>query len=263
MPLPTVSYLIDKLYISQPRLRERVTRLLYGDSDREVMLFDRPVAINTLRENGYLRAAKLSRRSSLLRDEVIVFVRLAHYLQAGMAFLDIGANIGIFSIMLADFQKAIPGFTVHAFEVHPATFSRLERNAKRFGFTAHNVGISSEPATRTFVEGAVSHVTRLTDHTNRYSIKGREFTARCDRLDSFAFDGPLGMKIDVEGHEYDVLKGSEPFFEAGRVKFVYIDGYGDDERVPDFLKQHGFTLYDCDTMEVATGKVRMLMALHD
>lgn len=263
MPMPTLSWLIERFYISQPRLRERITRAVYGDADREVSLFNMPVRINTLRENGYFRAARLSRRSSLLRDEILVFNRLPCFFEPNMTFLDIGANIGIFSIMMASFRKLIPGFGVTAFEVHPATFARLQQNAEKYGFTAHNVGLSSTATTRSFVEGAVSHVTCMSEDSNRYIIAGRGFEARCERLDSFEFPGRLAMKIDVEGHEYDVLEGAEALFAEGRVKVVYVDGYGDDTRVPEFLTRHGFSLYDCLTLEPATEKVFNLLAVRD
>ena len=70
----------------------------------------------------------------------------------------------------------------------------------------------------------------------------RRFTATTRRLDSFDLSGNLFPKIDVEGQELDVLHGASAFFEAGRVKAVYVDGFDYDQAIPNFLTGHGMTL---------------------
>jgi len=67
MRLP-LAYFFDKLFIKNPRLRIWMTRMLYGNRDLEVELFGTPLRVNTIRENGYVRAYGKVRRNSLLRE---------------------------------------------------------------------------------------------------------------------------------------------------------------------------------------------------
>jgi hypothetical protein len=70
----------------------------------------------------------------------------------------------------------------------------------------------------------------------------------------------LILKIDVEGHERQVLEGASGLFEARRVKAVYLDEYRD-RGVVDFLRERGFTFYDGRTLE--PGVTDQLLALRE
>ena len=260
MSAMNVSGFIDRYFIKQPRIREAMTRVIYGRSDAVVLLFDRSFSINRLKENGYLRAANRALHTSLFRDEAVILQRLPLFCEDDMTFVDVGANIGIFSACMASVSQVRRNFNVMAFEVHPDTFSRLRENARRHGFQAFNTAIAAEAQTMTFVEGAVSHVTTATAHSNSYNIASRTFEVEARRLDSFEFGGSILLKIDVEGQELAVLEGASKLFDQGRVRAVYIDGYGD-IGVLDFLRDRGFELRDCRTLEKVEGDVFSLLAL--
>ena len=68
------------------------------------------------------------------------------------------------------------------------------------------------------------------------------------------------MKIDVEGQEWEVLSGSSVFFEANRVKAVYVDGYKD-SNVREFLRGYGFEFLNGRTLEAADQMTRHLLAI--
>jgi hypothetical protein len=107
---------------------------------------------------------------------------------------------------------------------------------------AHNLAIGAEAGSARFVEGAVSHVVTTPGHANSYNIPGRSFEAGMRRLDSFAFEKPVFLKIDVEGQELDVLEGASGLFDAGRVDAVFIDGCVDRRAARDWLATRGFLL---------------------
>ena len=220
--------LIQKQINERPRLREWLTRLRHGARDLDVVLFKRKVRINALRENGYYRASRLARANSLLRD--------------GVTFVDVGANIGIFSSVIADAQRLFRDFRVIAFEADPATFARLAVNAERFGFDAINVALAAETGELDFATGAVSGIATRRDRAGRAHIAGRGFTVATRRLDSFDLPGRLVIKIDVENMELDVLEGARSLFEAKRVEAVYLDEFDDKAAVLDFLSGYGFDL---------------------
>ena len=251
--------LIDRYFIKQPRLRRFVTRMLVRNSQERVVLFGSHVTVHRRLEHGYWRAARLSRSSSLLQDELPVFIALAHFAGSGCTFVDAGANVGIYSIAMARFTRVYPDFHVVAFEVARDTFSRLDANAKEHGFTAHAVGLGDCEGEATFVAGAVSHVTTRAELANAYSIPGETFSAPVRRLDSYDLQGDLIVKIDVEGQELAVLTGATRFFDESRVAAVYLDGYAD-ARCWEFLESRGFDLFDGRTLERASRNTYALLA---
>jgi FkbM family methyltransferase len=226
----------------RPRLREMLTKLLHGTRDRDVSLFNRSLRINALREAGYYRAARLAAANSLLRDETLVLQRVSMMLGPHTTFVDIGANIGIFSSVIADAGRVFDDFRVVAFEASPQTHDRLAVNAVRFGFTAINVALAAEAGELDFAEGAVSGVSTIREYAGVAHIAGRGFRVESRRLDSFDLPGRLVIKIDVEGMELAVLEGARGLFDAGRVAAVYLDEFADKPAVLAFLAGCGFDL---------------------
>ncbi len=128
-------------------------------------------------------------------------------------FLDIGANIGFYSILAINYY----GYRqAYAFEPNPETFSRLQKNfsLNKLGDKARalNFGLGKENGV---AELAVKKV-----HTGASSMAettGRNFDAslavKVQTFDSFAAETKLDtkrisfIKLDVEGYEYETLLG--------------------------------------------------------
>lgn len=70
-------WLLDRLFIKQPKFRRAVTRLVEGDSEKQIDVCGTKLIVNTIKEHGYLRASRLCQHSSLLRDELAVIINLA------------------------------------------------------------------------------------------------------------------------------------------------------------------------------------------
>ena len=251
--------IIDRLYIKNPRLRRWVTTLLEGKGEQQVELFGSKLTIDVVKEHGYLRASRLARRSSLFRDEIAVLMSLSAVLDDVDTFIDIGANVGLFSVMLSKIRQVRP-LECHAFEANPDTYARLQKNAAAHGVIAHNVALSNEDGEKRFVAGAVSHVFTTVEHQSAYSLPAETMTLPCRRLDGFSFRGhALALKIDVEGQEREVLQGAEALFD--RVRVVYVDGFSD-HAIIDMLRARGFAFYDGRSLApTASGKVFSLLAL--
>ena len=216
--------------------------------------------VNSLRENGYLRASKISRHSSLIRDEYPVMIALSNIITDNCAFLDIGANIGIYSSIFSRFKNFYNTFEVIAFEVHPDTYTRLELNGIKFGFKTYNCGIGDISECAVFVGGAVSHVTTRDNLANSYNISVEKFSANIKPLSEFELPERLIIKIDVEGQEMAVLTGAKKFFDSGRVICVYLDGYSD-RSCWDFLANYGYDFFDGKTLQPADPTTFSLLAL--
>ena len=136
---------------------------------------------------------------------------------------DVGANLGIYSFAAL---AAAPSATVYAFEPTPEIANQLREAAEinnLSGLHVHAVAASSRTGFAklnrwrgeagrnggmNFIsmgagEGDADRVSaiRLDDFCEKYAI---------DRIDL--------LKIDVQGHEGDVLRGAEGLISAGRVE---------------------------------------------
>lgn len=253
----------DKYFIKQPRLRRFITRLVYGKKIAKVELLGAEFFVDALQENGYLRAAKMGIHSSLYHDEASVLITLSSLVRDNQTFIDIGANVGLYSVVLSRFKKLFPNFDVIAFEVNPDTYARLCLNSELHGFKAYNSGIGDRQEKVKFVKGAVSHVTTRVEFASSYNISNEFFYAEIKPLVIFDdhLKGGLMIKIDVEGQEYYVLNGAKAYFENKRVQCVYMDGYAD-ERCWDFLESYGFTLLDANTLRRASKSTFALLAIN-
>jgi FkbM family methyltransferase len=255
-------YWIDHLYNRQPRIRQVVMRLLFREETKPVMLLGKKLSINTIRENGYFRAYNMCQKGSLLRDEVPVIFNLYLLLSKADSFIDVGANVGLFSSMMSQYKKVSSNFEVYAFEANSETYGRLKENAKENNFKSYNIGISDRECELEFVDGPVSHVFTTIDSSCDYNFKNKTLKVQCKRLDQFEVQGnSIILKIDVEGQELSVLKGASSLFESGRVKAVYLDGFDNQEEVLNFLTKYNFSFWDGRKFSKTDGKVFSLLAI--
>ncbi len=258
-----MGYLIDRFFVKQPKLRRWVTRLLYGNREQDVELLGTTLRIHSIKENGYLRASRMTRGSSLLRDELAIIINLAAVLSDGDTFVDIGANVGIYSLTLARIHRIFPRSRFYAFEANPDTFSRLAVHAEKLGIQAHNVALADHSGSLEFVAGAVSHVFTTVENASAYNIPSDRLSVPCRRLDEIDIMGnSLVLKIDVEGQEKNVLDGAAGLFRERRIKAVYLDGYKDRD-IETHLRDRGFTLLNGKTLEPTIGGIFSLLALRD
>jgi FkbM family methyltransferase len=253
--------LIDRYFIKKPRVRQFVTKMFAGDSDKRVTLVGEDYLVNTLFEHGYFRASKLAQDCSLFRDELPVLVHLAGVIRDGDTFLDIGANIGFFAVQIANLRALYPNLKTYAFEPNSNTVDRLRANVESFGVTVFAVALSDRNGTLNFVEGAVSNVFATVDNASSYSITAQQKACECRRLEDMPIQGDsIVMKVDVEGHEWEVLQGSVSLFKDKRIRAIYLDGFKD-ARVLPFLESYEFRLLDGRTLAPATLQTRNLLAI--
>jgi FkbM family methyltransferase len=129
------------------------------------------------------------------------------YVKRGDTVVDIGANIGWHTYLLA--RKVGPSGTVHSFEPIPATCTRLERLVEAEGFTnvvVHRYGCGDKDEFREFVvptDAAFAHIKSSSE-----DCEGSQ-TVRIVRLDDVIQHPVSFIKCDVEGAELFVLRGAE------------------------------------------------------
>ena len=138
-------------------------------------------------------------------------------LKDGMNFIDIGANIGSYTLIASEQKKV----NVYSFEAHPKTFKSLLDNIRinnRSNVKAFNLAVSNnegEVFFSNYTENSVNHI--LTEKENNSIV------VKCTRIETiFEKDQiiPDIVKIDVEGSEINVLLGFGKYLKDVKVFFI-------------------------------------------
>jgi FkbM family methyltransferase len=134
---------------------------------------------------------------------------LAEHLGPGDIFWDIGAHVGFFT-MLGSRLVGASG-RVHAFEPHPANRRRIEAVVaanRALNVEVHELAIMSSTG-ETALRGHKS--TAMWSLMENFGT-GERLAIRCSTLDDLCgIEPPRVMKVDVEGVEYEVMRGGTRF----------------------------------------------------
>lgn len=168
---------------------------------------------------------------------------LLHYLRSDDLFIDIGANIGAYTLL----ASGVIGSRSFAFEpIHKTTLQlnhQIRLNALEHLVTVVKKGVGSEKGKVFFTNN-----TNTTNHVvldeNQNNVSEVEVTT----LDlEFELDCPTVIKIDVEGYESFVIQGGERFFANRYLKAIIIElnGLGtnfgrEDSQIDLILRECGF-----------------------
>jgi FkbM family methyltransferase len=243
-----------------PAVRVWLTRLFIRSRDFDIQMFGATLRINSREEIGLARAARQSTSNIIFRDEVATLLNLALLLQPGDVFVDIGANVGLYSSILSRFANAYPESRFVAIEPSPETVQRLRESVRNAPVTVLNVAVSDKESELAFQRGITSGIFKVAEPGQPVAA-----VVPCQKLDSLPIpDGNLILKIDVEDHELQVLNGAEELLKSGRVKVVYLDGYSSN-LVPPLLQRHGFRFFDGRTFARSDNQVPpfSLLAIHN
>lgn len=174
---------------------------------------------------------------------------MLHLLRKGDRFVDIGANIGSFTVLAAS-----AGADCMAIEPVPVTFRQLCDNINLNGFQdavrCLNFGISEKFGFLEFTTSLKTENRVVTEDDNGVDT----MVIPVKPLDEIAdeFD-PTLIKIDVEGYETEVIRGAKAILEKKSLLAVIMElngsgaRYGfDEEGLNQRMMEAGFTpcLYD-------------------
>jgi FkbM family methyltransferase len=140
---------------------------------------------------------------------------LGELIEPGMHVVDVGANLGLYALLLA--RLVGPRGRVHAFEPEPTLFQALQSNCRRNGadnVSPVNCALGATAGSVAFYRSLFnSGDNRLGD----LSWKGERLEVRLCRLDDVLPDRPIDfVKMDVQGYEFQVLQGATRLLAQGR-----------------------------------------------
>lgn len=156
-------------------------------------------------------------------------------------FLDIGANVGLFSLVLAAVHG--DGVRVSCFEPMPALADFVRKAARRNGLAVElaTCALAAEDGVATFYLSSQSDASNSLNRRFRPHRDTMEVEVK--RLDTLYadMDGPLVIKLDTESTEPDVLEGGKALIERCRPPIVceVLAGRTED-RLAKFFAEHAY-----------------------
>lgn len=191
--------------------------------------------------------------SHLLLDgfwEMWLTEAMSAVLKPGMVAIDVGANLGYFTLLMAD--RVGPTGAVHAFEPNPPIADRLDKSIDINGFrdrvTLHREPLSRENGLN--VKLAIPKGEPKNAHITEDLSVGDGAPLVTRRLDSFAelLEADV-IKIDAEGAELDIWHGMAGLFErAAKPLTIFLEfaavRYPDPAAFLDEVVANGFSLGD-------------------
>lgn len=175
--------------------------------------------------------------------------------------LDVGANEGQFAEKI---RKYFPSTKIDSFEPLEVCFTKLKQNfEKDKNFKAHHFALGNENNTiminmnESLPSSSILEMTEIhhKNYPSTYKSSSKEIDVK--RLDDcnniVDKNDKLLLKIDVQGYELNVLKGSInslKFIKVIIVEYMYeklYEGQSEFDELNDFLKSHNFVfsgIYD-------------------
>ncbi len=162
-------------------------------------------------------------------SEIRLAAYLIHQLDLGDTFVDVGAHYGYFTLLASSLVGK--GGTVISYEPSPNTYSILHQNVKDIAhIKSYNSAVSDSDHSLTFYEFPNYYseyntfdVTQFVDKDWYQIYPPEQIKVNCVQLqseiESLHID-PKIIKIDVEGAEYQVIKGMQDYLSAHSTTLV-------------------------------------------
>lgn len=218
-------------------LRLLINGLLGRETVLETEILGQPLKL-------VITARRELRRARKMWHETALVERMRATLVEGDVLYDIGANIGLISLLMGLHPQG-RRVRIHGFEPEPLNFEHLERNIDVNGLadrvSAHRTALGAR-------DGEVDLFVRGSAGEGRHSIaeeRGSTASIRvplrtATRFAAESGDSPTMIKIDVEGAEGQVLAGFDEMMRSAppRDIFLEIHSKGDRDRMPDDATIH-------------------------
>jgi len=172
--------------------------------------------------------------------ETIAFIM--NFMEDGDTFYDIGACIGQYSLLAA---YLYPKSKVYSFEPHINNYKRLIENIKLNkldNITHMCVALSDHNGEEDFciMQAETGTTGSQIYHLEASKLKYKIQTITIDKLVETC-DFPSILKLDVDGTEFDIIKGMEQTLKDPRLKAVIVEFNERTEETIKLFEHNGFT----------------------
>jgi FkbM family methyltransferase len=182
---------------------------------------------------------------------------ISRLIDPGELVVDVGANIGHMTSIMA--MRAGPTGKVLAFEPHPVLFSELQyniglwtQNPKTAQIVAQNLALSDNVGTAQLMvppSFEENHGVSSLAGATQVASNGHSIDVRLTTLDTVLGEGKkIGfLKIDVEGHELEVLIGAQALLASGSIRDILFEEHRTlPTPVTQLLEDNGYAIYRID-----------------
>jgi len=147
-------------------------------------------------------------------------------------FIDIGANVGYFSLNLA---KNCPNCkTVYAFEADPRVFKQLNQNVQENhlhgSIETFNAAVTSQPGVVMFNQSVDAKCSGAGSLHKFSDMQTKQVAVNGLSIDAFVKTHKINditcVKVDIEGNEIEFLKGAQETMQKGIIKNILIEFNG-------------------------------------
>ena len=166
-------------------------------------------------------------RNEIIKNRIFdkkIFDLGKKFIEPGTSIIDAGANYGQMSIL---FSKVCENCSVHSFEASEYIFNILEKNIKlnSTNITPINCALSDISGEEYLVDpdltntGTYGALKIKIDSQNKDLKKNK---TQIKKIDDFSFDKKISlMKIDVQGWDLKVLRGSIETIKKNRMPIIF------------------------------------------
>ena len=172
---------------------------------------------NNFLTQRYFLKKRLERSIKNNDEQEIKLVK--NFIIPGTDSIDVGVYRGVYSYEMSKYSKI-----VHSFEPNPILLSHIEKNLKKIikNINFYNYALSDKDSLAP-LRVPIRNKNYNKNNYEEYFQMGKAsihsenrfndfelFDVECQKLDNFNFTNKISfIKIDVEGHEMEVIKGSE------------------------------------------------------
>lgn len=164
--------------------------------------------------------------------------------------LDIGANLGFFSLAARDYY---PGAAIHAYEPNPRMMAALLSNTDGLAIEIHSEALGGEAGYVTIIdEGASNAAQTLPGARSASSVRQISLQTAIERM-----GGSVDLlKLDCEGAEWEILKSEKCWKSIRNIRMEYHLFHGETvEQVAEALSRCGFEITHWGTQLESRGVV--------
>jgi FkbM family methyltransferase len=185
-----------------------------------------------------------------LLNAIISFLKDKLNLEKFVLILDVGANIGNHSLYFSKISKK-----VFSYEPNPNTYELLKFNTRNVpNINIYNIGISNKNEKK-FLNESNFNIgdSSIVSSIEKQDIKKDDITLheinsfKLDDLQDFSNEEISMIKIDVEGHELEVMDGAKNIIKKNKPLLIFEHNIEINKeqtlKINEFLKQQDYVIY--------------------